>query len=724
MTYSESHDYGHAILFICITLMFVILVYEIRKFLKIPSASLLVICGLILRYAGWYIGRVKGAVEIWYKVDEWAVLLFFLPALIFECGFSTHWYTFKRELPQILLMATTAVILNTFLTAVALKYILFFDFDWDQSFLVGALLSATDHIVVVSQLKELKVTKAFETLIQGETLLIDGAVMVLFFVLLKRVTGEHLENGETTEYFFRLTFGGLALGIAFCLVFTFVMKRIINDDVLEVNMTVLTAYLIYYTAEDSGIEVSGAIATVTFGLFMASYGKTLISPAVEHSLHNFWKIIGKNIEGIIFVLGGLILAEISVNSQAVTEAEVWKTIILFIILHIIRGLTVLVHYPLLTRLGLGLSWRDAIVLAFAGAKGVISSSLSLLLWHNKEVDEAYKEMALFVVILCSNFSIFFDSTVVWVAMKLLGLGVMDDLQEHSLLQVTGAIVDATDKRAVKLSKELRLVRWDQAEDFAGTKPLVTKVLEKTIEGRKILEETSDLDHRDMLTKSSIGFQFSKAQIAQEVRKRCLMLTRGLYWEQFEEGFCLGTSALSLIESADISLERLNQGIEGWKTVERKLFKCMKAKSLQALSATCCVGPVMKRINFSYLAEAYDTSSCFIKVHDEVLESLDRGMMKHLDQDIVEQVKAEIDSQIDLAKEFRDSYVVQSYPEVVSFVQTRQVCYAMLNTQRKKVFEAYEKGLIDDHEHGILESAVNRSFSDVANFKSLELGLHD
>jgi NhaP-type Na+/H+ or K+/H+ antiporter len=724
MTYSESHDYGHAILFICLTLMFVILVYEIRKFLKIPSASLLVICGLILRYAGWHIGQVKGAVEIWYKVDEWAILLFFLPALIFECGFSTHWYTFKRELPQILLMATTAVILNTFLTAVVLKYILFFDFDWDQSFLVGVLLSATDHVVLVSQLKELKVTKAFETLIQGETLLIDGTVMVLFFVLLKRVTGEHLEDGETAAYFVRLVFGGLALGIGFCLVFTFVMRRIINDAVLEVNMTVLTAYLIYYTAEDSGIEVSGAIATVTFGLFMSSYGKTLISPAVEHSLHNFWKIIGKNIEGIIFVIGGVILAEISVNSEAVTAGEVWKTIILFILLHLIRGLTVLIHYPLLTRLGLGLSWRDAIVLALAGAKGVISSSLSILLWHNEEVDEAYKEMALFIVILCSNFSIFFDSTVVWVAMKLLGLGQMDDLQEHSLLQITGAIVDATDKRAVQLSKELRLVRWDQAEDFAGTRPLVTKVLEKTEEGRKVLEETSHLGHRDMLTKSSESFQFSRAQIAQEARKRCLMLARGLYWEQFEEGFCLGPSALVLIESVDISLEGLDQGIEGWRLMQRKLFKCMKAKSLQALSSNCCLGPVMRRVNFSYLVEAYDVAICYIKVHDEVIESLEKGMLKHLDQEIVEEIKGEIQKQIELAKEFRDISVVQSYPEIVSFVQTKQVCYAMLNTQQKKVFEAYERGLIDDHEYDILERAVNRSFSDVANFKSLEIGLHD
>jgi len=45
------------------------------------------------------------------------ILLLFLPALLFESAFNTDWHIFKVELPQVLLLAGPALLINTFVVA-------------------------------------------------------------------------------------------------------------------------------------------------------------------------------------------------------------------------------------------------------------------------------------------------------------------------------------------------------------------------------------------------------------------------------------------------------------------------------------------------------------------------------------------------------------------------------------------------------------------------------
>jgi len=61
----------------------------------------------------------------------------------------------------------------------------------------------------------------------------------------------------------------------------------VNDSIQETLLTFVTTYLLFYTSDATKIEASGGISVVTFGLYMSAYGKTLISPMVEKSLHNF-----------------------------------------------------------------------------------------------------------------------------------------------------------------------------------------------------------------------------------------------------------------------------------------------------------------------------------------------------------------------------------------------------------------------------------------------------
>ena len=75
--------------------------------------------------------------------------------------------------------------------------------------------------------------------------------------------------------FFSLTVGGVILGLIFGVVCTFWIKRVFNDGILAVSITILSCYMVFFIAEDVnlGIRISGIIALVSLGLYMAAFGR-------------------------------------------------------------------------------------------------------------------------------------------------------------------------------------------------------------------------------------------------------------------------------------------------------------------------------------------------------------------------------------------------------------------------------------------------------------------
>jgi NhaP-type Na+/H+ or K+/H+ antiporter len=109
--------------------------------------------------------------------------------------------------------------------------------------------------------------------------------------------------------FLSLTLGGILLGSIFGAIASFWLKKINNDEILTVNITFFTCYLLYFTAENInlGIKVDGIMALVGLGVFMAIFGKTKIGKDVEHAVHTFWKFIIYAAESIIFLLAGILV---------------------------------------------------------------------------------------------------------------------------------------------------------------------------------------------------------------------------------------------------------------------------------------------------------------------------------------------------------------------------------------------------------------------------------
>lgn len=75
--------------------------------------------------------------------------------------------------------------------------------------------------------------------------------------------------------FFSLTLGGALLGLIFGVISTFWIKRIFNDGIQAVSITMISCYMVFFIAEDVdlGFHISGIIALVSLGLYMAAFGR-------------------------------------------------------------------------------------------------------------------------------------------------------------------------------------------------------------------------------------------------------------------------------------------------------------------------------------------------------------------------------------------------------------------------------------------------------------------
>ena len=701
-------------LWLFVALLLSCFVINIRHRVKIPTSALLMLAGICLRTVGQYLGMLESAVKVMDNIEAETIMLIFIPALIFECAFSTEWYTFKRELGQIVLLATTAVVLASILTAVVVRYVLGFqdEFSWYEALMLGAILSATDHVAVVAQLKEVNADYRLETLIRGETLANEGSVIVVFTTMMTGAVKSEVSSGAIAELFFRLSLGGIALGLAFGLGVSIWLKRLINHPVLETLLTFITTYLLFYTADTTSLHFSGALGTVTFGLYMSAYGKTLISPLVERTVHEFWSLLGTCMESLILVLGGMLMGHFFMDFERLETSDIGALFALFVLLHVVRGVTVFVHWPLLRLMGYGCSFKEMLVLITGALKGTISIALALIVFHNKDFAIRVRDLVLFWSVGVSALSAIFDSLLLRYVVHWLGLESMTDVQENMLMSVTTSIIDTTNKKitTMKGKAEFSMANWEEVLKAAGPQTLFFDMMRATKNGKKLLKTNGGEGNTD-----DVFRQFSKVvnitdkDIVLETRRRYYTTLKGLYWHQFEHGLCFGGSTLILREAANRGLDSEGTAIKDWDFVARAIYPRRIMQLLHTLSRIPLLGRFFKSFEYDYIVQAYDVCRNFIRAHEEAEELLD-DMEIDIKKEIFEEVMKEPHLQIELAKQFLAENIMDIYPEVYIFVQTKQACRSLLYSEQSSIEDAFAQGVITELEYTELLSSVKRKIT--------------
>ena len=87
------------------------------------------------------------------------------------------------------------------------------------------------------------------------------------------------------------------------------LTLVYNDALVEISLTLATAYATFYLAEEV-FHSSGVLAVVVLGVVMSATGRTRVSPRVHESLHVFWEMLEFLANTLIFVFAGTIIATV------------------------------------------------------------------------------------------------------------------------------------------------------------------------------------------------------------------------------------------------------------------------------------------------------------------------------------------------------------------------------------------------------------------------------
>mmetsp|Transcript_5431 Transcript_5431/g.9149 ORF Transcript_5431/g.9149 Transcript_5431/m.9149 type:complete len:461 (+) Transcript_5431:541-1923(+) len=415
------------------------------------------------------LGRLGPAIHIWSSIDPHLILLLFLPALIFESAFNSDWHIFKVEFAQVIIMAGPMLIGATYLSAGMMYYILGYNgdaFPWEAALLFGSIISATDPVAVVCLLKELGASKRLATMIEGESLLNDGTAMVVFLVLQEIVEGNSPTAMDIVIKFVRLSFGGPLLGILVGVIVSAILKRIHNNFVLEVNTTIFASYLLFFVAESTSVHVSGILAIVALGLYMTNTGKTRISAESEHSVHHVWGYIGFVAETVIFILTGVIMGERAVGETQIGFNDYMKLIGTYLMLHVIRFIMIFIFWPLLSKMGYGMSFNQVILCSYAGLRGAVGMSLALIVAASDKIPRYIQDVVLLHVAGVALLTLLINATTTGMLVRYLGLSRQSDIKKSILMGLTFQLEKNVDKNieVLKTKRHFNHIIWDNLKE--------------------------------------------------------------------------------------------------------------------------------------------------------------------------------------------------------------------------------------------------------------------
>ena len=354
----------------------------LAKRAKLPYTVVLVVAGLIVSAFG------PGEVFEGIKLDPPLLLQVFLPILLFEAAFHVNLKQFLRNWRPILYLAIPGVMVGMLLTTglfMLASELVGLGLGWPMILLIAAMLAATDPISVVALFKEFSVSKRLGIIIEGESLINDGIAVVLFGVVVK-ITAVHLgltlphfggavsvEAMHAILDFLWEVLLGTAVGLGMGLVISYLTSKF-DDHHIEVALTVIAAYGANTLAMQ--MHASGVIAVVVCGMMIGNVGvKHGMSPTTRESVISFWEFAAFMANSFVFILIGL---QIKI-SEMLSQEVVLPVVIFFVIMMVVRGITVYGVHNLVRRKDLRLKGRWLPVITWSGVRGSLSMVLAMML---------------------------------------------------------------------------------------------------------------------------------------------------------------------------------------------------------------------------------------------------------------------------------------------------------------------------------------------------------
>ena len=285
-------------------LLIAIAIFLFAKRTRLPFTVLLVLVGIVLAT----LDRVyPDSFNIFSSlvITPDLILYIFLPTLIFESSYNLDARSVIHNLGPILLLAVPGLLISTLLIGSFVWW--FAAIPFVVALLLGAILSATDPVAVVSMFRQIGAPERLTTLIEGESLFNDATSIVVAGIIVTVMSAGIFDSGTLAHGLFSfvlLFIGGLAIGIGMGYLTSLIIGWVESEPFVEIGLTTALAYLSFLVAEDI-FHVSGVMAVVGAGLTLGSWGRVRISNSVRIYMEHFWALFAFIANALLFLLVGM-----------------------------------------------------------------------------------------------------------------------------------------------------------------------------------------------------------------------------------------------------------------------------------------------------------------------------------------------------------------------------------------------------------------------------------
>lgn len=252
---------------------------------------------------------------------------------------------------------------------------------WPVAFALGAIVSPPDAVAATAIFRAVRAPRTLVTVLEGESLLNDATGLVAYRVAVAAAVTGVFSAPQTAANFAWVGAGGAIVGLAVGWLIA-QLRRPLRDPPVEITISLLTPFAAYLPAEALG--VSGVLATVACGLYVGRQSSTLMDADTRMQGRAVWDTLVFLLNGLVFVLIGLQMPGIVGRLAGRPPLELAALAVLVCASVVaVRFVWVFVTdwlaHPRRSMPENKIAWREDVVLAWAGMRGVVSLAAALAL---------------------------------------------------------------------------------------------------------------------------------------------------------------------------------------------------------------------------------------------------------------------------------------------------------------------------------------------------------
>lgn len=347
----------------------VALLTTLARQLHVAYPILLVLGGLVLSF-------MPGVPSV--ALPPNLVLLLFLPPLLYVEAINLSFRDLLHSARPVLSLAV-GLVLATIVAVALVAHTVIGGFTWATAFVLGTIVAPTDEVAAGAIAERLVVPARLVAIIEDESLLNDAISLVAYNVAVAAVVSGTFSLTGAGIAILVAGLGGIAVGVAVGWLVT--QLRRLDDPPVEVTISLLTGYAAYLPAD--ALHLSGVLAVVACGMYMARRGPRIISPGVRLQSRGMWEIVNFLLNGVLFILVGLQLHSILSTLAAYPPARLLLyalvVILTVVLLRIAWSFSTAVLPSLFSRAGARppVPIKETAVVAWTGMRGAVSLAAAL-----------------------------------------------------------------------------------------------------------------------------------------------------------------------------------------------------------------------------------------------------------------------------------------------------------------------------------------------------------